>query len=202
MAKTQEEYRGRCKLEKDQLIIKGKHYNLETLKHLPENLAPYKTAQKSSPTCLVFQGLHSPLSNFHPSLFTYNGHTYNTAEHYIQHTKACHFKDYKIAEKIKHSTDPYKAKLLSRNIENYDKETWKTIVKQTCQPGIKAKYEQNPMLLEFLKTTRPLKLAESSFDPMWGTGLPLKNEHSTDPTQWKNQGLLGEILMEIRDNLN
>ena len=58
------------------------------------------------------------------------------------------------------------------------------------------------MLLEFLKTTQPLQLVESSFDPMWGTGLPLKNAHSTDPTHWKNQGLLGEILMEIRDNLN
>ena len=60
LAKTQEEYKGQCKLENDQLIIKGKHYSLETLKLLPDNLAPYKTAQKSSSTCLVFQGLHSP----------------------------------------------------------------------------------------------------------------------------------------------
>ena len=55
------------------------------------------------------------------------------------------------------------------------------------------------MLLQFLKTTRPLQLAESSYDSMWGTGLPLNNPHSTDPTHWKNQGLLGKILMEIRD---
>ena len=58
------------------------------------------------------------------------------------------------------------------------------------------------MLLQFLKTTRPLQLAESSYDPMWGTGLPLHNPHCTDPAYWKNQGLLGEILMEIRDNLD
>ena len=36
---------------------------------------------------------------------------------------------------------------------------------------------------------------------MWGTGLPLNNPHSADPTYWKNQGLLGEILMEIRDHI-
>ena len=202
LAKTHEEYKGRCKLEKDQLIIKSIHYNLETLNQLPENLAPYKIAQKSSSTCLVFQGPHSPLSNFHLSPFTYNGQKYNTAEHFIQHTKALHFKDYKTAEKIKHSIDPYEAKLLSRNIENYDKEAWKLVAKESCKPGIKTKFDQNKMLLEFLKTTRPLQLAESSFDTMWGTGLPLQNAHSTDPTYWRNQGLLGKILMEIRDDLN
>ena len=58
------------------------------------------------------------------------------------------------------------------------------------------------MLAEFLKTTRPLKLAESSFDTLWGTGLPLWNMHCTDQNHWKNQGLLGEILMEIRDELH
>ena len=172
------------------------------MKNLLDNLAPYKTAQKSSSTCLVFQGLHSPLSNFHQSPFTYNGHIYNTAEQFIQHTKACHFNDYKTAEKIKQSTDPFEAKFLSRNIENYDKDAWKIVAKEACQSGIKAKFEQNTMLLEFLKTTRPLQLAESSYDPMWGTGLPLKNVHSIDPSHWKNQGLLGEILMEIRDDLN
>ena len=202
LAKSLEEYKGRCKLEKDELVLKGRHYKLETLNQLPENLAPYKTAQKSSPTCLVFQGLHSPLSNFHLSPFTHNGQKYHTAEHFIQYTKACHFSDYKTADKIKHSTDPYEAKLLSRNIENYDKDAWKLIAKEACLPGIKTKFEQNKMLLEFLKSTRPLQLAESSYDSVWGTGLPLKNTHSTDPTYWKNQGMLGEILMEIRDSLN
>ena len=189
-------------MEKDELVLKGKHYKLETLNQLPENLAPYKTAQKSSATCLVFQGLHSPLSNFHLSPFTHNGQKYSTAEHFIQYTKACHFSDYKTADKIKLSTDPYEAKLLSRNIENYNKDAWKLIAKKHALPGIKTKFEQNKMLLEFLKATRPLQLAESSFDPVWGTGLPLKNIHSTDPTYWKNQGMLGEILMEIRDSLN
>ena len=202
LAKTQEEYKGKCKLEKDQLIIKGTHYNLETLNQLPENLAPYKIAQKSSTTCLVFQGPHSPLSNFHISPFKYNGQKYNTAEHFIQHTKALHFKDHKIADKILQSIDPYEAKLLSRNIENFDKEAWKLVAKESCKPGIKTKFDQNKMLSEFLKTTRPLKLAESSFDTLWGTGLPLQNTHCTDQNYWRNQGLLGKILTEIRDDLN
>ena len=202
LAKTKEEYKRHCKIDKDQLIIKGKYYTLDTLKQLPDELAPYKTAQRSSTSCLVFQGLHSPLSNFHQSPFIYNGYTFNTAEHFIQYTKACHFNDYETAEKIKQSMDPFEAKTLSRNIDKYDKDAWKTVAIDACQPGIKAKFEQNTMLLQFLKTTRPLQLAESSYDPMWGTGPPLNNPHSIDPTHWKNQGLLGEILMEIRDYMD
>ena len=114
-------------------------------------LAPYKTAQKSSSSCLVFQGLHSPLSNFHQSPFTHNRHTFNTAEHFIEYTKDCHFNDYETSEKIKQSTDPFESKILSKNIENYDKEAWKAVTKEACPPGIKAKFEQNAMLSKFPK---------------------------------------------------
>lgn len=117
LAKTKEEYKGCCKIDKDQLIIKGKHYTLDTLNQLPDELAPYKTAQRSSTSCLVFQGLHSPLSNFHQSPFIYNGYTFNTAEHFIQYTKACHFNDYKTAEKIKTKHRPFRSK-------NFKQEHW------------------------------------------------------------------------------
>ena len=56
------------------------------------------------------------------------------------------------------------------------------------------------MLLQFLKSSRPPRFAESNYDSFWGTGIPLNDLHSTDPTYWKKQGLLGEILMDIQDN--
>ena len=174
---------------------------MDTLKNLPEELAPYKTAQHTSETCLVFQGIHSPLSNFHQSPFSINGQIFNTAEQFIQYKKACHFNDYKTSEKIKQCTEPHEAKTLSRNINKFDRDAWKSIAKEACYPGIKAKLEQNPMLLQFLKSTSPLRLAESSYDSFWGTGIPLHDFHSSDPSHWKNQGLLGEILMDIRDNI-
>ena len=123
---------------------------MDTLKQLPEELAPYKMAQHSSASCLVFQGLHSPLSNFHQSPFNIDGQVFNMAEQFIQYTKACHFRDYKTSEKIKQSTDPFEAKILSRNISNYDRDAWKRIAKDACYPGIKAKFEKNTMLLQFL----------------------------------------------------
>ena len=61
---------------------------------------------------------------------------FQTAEKYIQYQKACHFKDHVTAEKILTSKDPFESKTLSRNIANYDNESWKHIAKSTCYPGI------------------------------------------------------------------
>ena len=45
LAKNKTEYKGKCKLENDALIIKGIRYNTDSLHLLPEDLAPYKSAQ-------------------------------------------------------------------------------------------------------------------------------------------------------------
>ena len=39
-ARRLEEYRGRCKMEGKDLIIRGKCYSFENLSELPENLSP------------------------------------------------------------------------------------------------------------------------------------------------------------------
>ena len=95
-----------------------------------------------------------------------------------------------------------KQKSLSHNIINYDKDSWKAVTKDACTPSIRAKFKQNPLLLQFLQTTKPPKLAESTFDKLWGTGLPLNDANALKPAYWANQGLLGEILIEIRDSTN
>ena len=199
LARSKEAYKGKCKLERDNLVITGNKYTIDTLDKLPEELTPYKAAQKSSPDCLVFHGSLTPLSNFNLSPFNIGRKKFYSVEQYIQHKKACHFNDYKIVEKIMQCKTPMDAKTLSCNITNFDKDSWKVVVKDACQPGITAKFEQNPLLLKFLLATSPLKLAESSYDKLWGTGLPLNNDKALNQTQWHNQGLLGEILIDIRD---
>ena len=108
---------------------------------------------------LIFHGQHTPLSNFHTRPFVKEGQKFTSAEHYIQYKKACHFNDYITADKIKHSKDPHDAKILSHNITNYDKDSWKAVTKDACTPSIRAKFKQNPLLLQFLQTTKPPKLA-------------------------------------------
>ena len=114
------------------------------------------------------------MSNFHTSPFTLDRQHYQTAEQFIQHKKALHFNDYKVSQQILNTNDPFEAKTLSQNIQNYDKNSWKAVAKDISYPGIPAKFEQNKLLKQFLDSTRPTQLAESSYDKLWGTGLPLK----------------------------
>ena len=160
-----------------------------------------KQLQINSETRLVFHGQHTPLSNFHTSPFTLDGHQFHSAEQYIQYKNACHFSDYTSSEKILQCHDPYDAKTLSRNILNFDKDAWKSVARDACLLGIQAKFDQNPSLLQFLKATKPKKLAESFYDKLWGTGLSLYDQNALKPSHWINQGLLGEILMEIWDSM-
>ena len=42
-----------------------------------------------------------------------------------------------------------------------------------------------------------MKLAESCYDTLWGTGLTLYDQNVLKPSHWSNQGLLGDFLMEL-----
>ena len=59
LAKKKMEYKGKCKLDNDVLIIKGVRYNTDSLHLLPKDLAPYKSAQITPETTTIFHGQHS-----------------------------------------------------------------------------------------------------------------------------------------------
>ena len=101
LALNTEGYKGKCKLDHDQLIIKGIKYNIDSLDKLPDNLAPYKANQRSNDDCLIFNGQHTPLSNFP---FIIEGQKFTSSEQYIQYKKPCHFHDHTTAEKIRVNT--------------------------------------------------------------------------------------------------
>ena len=41
---------------------------------------------------------------------------------------------------------------------------------------------------------------KASYDNVWGTGKLLGSEDSLNPMKWKSIGILGRILMKIRDS--
>ena len=67
-----------------------------------------------------------------------------------------------------------------------------------CLPGIRAKFFQNPGLMAALLNTGTKNLVESSYDDLWGTGIPLSDPSALDETSWKTVGLLGKMLMTVR----
>ena len=84
---------------------------------------------------------------------------------------------------------------------------WEQVAKDICKPGIKQKFQMNHkprcMLLDHTKNKLIIECAK---DTLWGTGVPLDNEKCLDSSMWKGhgakkQGIMGEILCEIRNEL-
>ena len=52
-----------------------------------------------------------------------------------------------------------------------------------------------------INCTEAKTIVECTTDRVWGNGVPLGMDHCLDPECWIRQGLLGEILEEIRSEL-
>ena len=83
-------------------------------------------------------------------------------------------------------------KQLAREIADYNHEKWK------CEDGIASKFMQNTQLQKHLKETGDKTIVECCRDTLWGTGVPIQDEKCLDDTLWYNQGIMGEILENIR----
>ena len=191
----------KCKLEGATLKIKGKHYTLNTLHKLPPELNVFKLSSKiNEETNIVgFFGQLNPFSNFHDAPFKCDGIQFHTSEQYIQYQKAQFAKDIESCNKILAATTALQCKILSSKITNLNTEAWDLVAKDKCKAGIQCKFEQNPRLMEILLDTKDMTIVECAKDELWGTGRALANDDCLDPTQWHSQGILGEILCEIRE---
>ena len=85
------------------------------------------------------------------------------------------------------------------DIANFNKDEWNKLTENLCYEGIRQKFMQNLHLRNYLLDTGTKTLVEASYDNVLGTGKPLGSEDSLNPTKWKSTGILGRILMKIRD---
>ena len=193
------QYRDKCKLSGDRLIINGITYTVEEMNKLPHDLAPYLAVQKENAECIVFHGELSPWSNFHRSLFVVNGQQYHSAEQWIQFQKAMLFGDSNIANQILRSSTPRECKRLSHYIHGVDQAKWKSEGFDLCLDGIRAKFSQNRDLYAMLKTTEPKVLVEASNDKVWGTDISLRDSQAPNTNKWSGKGWLSNMLTIIRD---
>ena len=124
-----------------------------------------------------FFGELNPLSNFHHSHFIVDNQWFHCTEQYIQHKNAKYFNDRLTALKILASESAIECKQLARSIKNYDIHKWNEVAESECYEGIMEKFNQNPALNKALQNTSNKTIAESCYDRIWGTGVPL---HSPD----------------------
>ena len=110
LAKSQAQYKDKCKLQNDKLVINGIGYLIDDLHQLPPDLALYKVAQKEDNVTIAFHGSLSLWSNFHTSPFMLEGKRFKTVEHWIQYSKVTYFGDTHTATEIMNSDTPQEAK--------------------------------------------------------------------------------------------
>ena len=197
-ARRLEEYRGRCKMEGTDLIIRGKRYSFENLSELPQNLSPEVVSCRQDAMHYGFFGEFNPLSNFHPAVFTYNGTRFNHTEQFIQAIKAEFCNDNDTLNEIMSTTSALKCKKLGRLVKNCNTQRWNKKAKELCFPGILCKIQQNGGLATFLKNTGDKTLLECCYNTVWGNGIPLSSPDCIKTNKYKHQGIQGEMLEEIR----
>ena len=168
---------------------------------MPKDISTFKCTSEETEDSIGFFGELNELSNFHPCTFTVNATTYSSSEQWIQHCKAKYFRDNITLAQVMTAEDALDCKLIARDTVGYDERRWKEVAYQECYNGLFAKFEQNPSLKQVLLQTGEKTIVESSYDRLWGTGIPLSDPACLDKTKWHNPGILGAILMDIRTKL-
>ena len=126
---------------------------MDNIGELPTEIAAFKMTEKSNDSHTIFHGELSPYSNFHPGKFTLDDLVFPTAEHYIQYQKALLFGDSVTANSILKSVTALDTKRLSYRIVNFNRQQWVRDRYEICERGVRAKFEQNELLMNMLKTT-------------------------------------------------
>ena len=200
-ARRLEEYRGKCTMDGTSVKINGKRFNWNNLHELPENLSPHIVSSRQDAQHYGFFGEMNPLSNFYPAPFYHNGIKYETSEQYIQARKAEFCGDEEIRSEILQTKSAVKCKQLGKDVRNCDTNRWNSVAAEHCYPGLLSKFQQNPGIASFLKNTGNKTLIECCYDKIWGCGIPLSNPECINLTPDCKQGILGEMLEQIRTEL-
>lgn len=139
------------------------------------------------------------LSNWYRRSFTVDGVEYLHVEQYMMAQKAKLFQDFDSYKAILRATEPWKCKELGKGVKPFVSEKWDAAKYEIVKAGNRAKYRQNPDLMQKLLDTGNAVLAEASpKDMIWGIGLDAETAAATNRKDWPGEGLLGRILMELR----
>ena len=139
------------------------------------------------------------LSQWHDSIIVKDNVTYATAEHWMMAKKAKLFNDMDSFRKIVKSIDPREVKAMGRSIKNFNGGIWNKHKYSIIVEGNIEKFNQNPIMKEYLLSTKDSILVESSpYDKIYGIGLNESDARKVNHTQWKGENLLGFALMEVR----
>ncbi|MBR5426040.1 MAG: NADAR family protein [Clostridiales bacterium] len=141
--------------------------------------------------------------NWYPAEFDYAGRHYLHSEQFMMYQKVMMFGQTALGDEIMHTADPEQCKILGREFfDGFDAALWKKTRFVVVKRGIRAKFSQNPQMMDTLLATGNAILAECSpRDKDWGILLSTSDPEVQDITKWRGENLLGQVLMEVREEL-
>ncbi|MDX8350157.1 NADAR family protein [Cognatiyoonia sp. IB215446] len=143
-----------------------------------------------------------PFSQWQKGNFEIEGVEFVTAEQAMMHHKALLFGDHETAQKILATHDAGTQKALGRQVRNFVESTWDLHKVDIVKRANHAKFSQNKGLRRKLFQTGNKVLVEASpMDTIWGIGLDEVKAREIAPEYWPGQNLLGNVLMEVRQEL-
>lgn len=194
------------KLNLDKLTIRGKDYSVDQLASIPTDLRPgdmanEMVATKESENVVVFASKKSIFSNLYECEFEIEEQVYNSTEQRIQTEKAKLFHDLESVEKIMQEKDSFRQMQLGKSVKNFKKKLWDTNAANIVKIANRAKYMQNEHAKAALLNTRNKRLGEATLHPTFGIGLRIGADDVINPEKWSRRNLMGNILEEIRKEL-
>ena len=158
-------------------------------------------SERETQTHLYF--LRGVFSNFQTCTVVYKGLTFPTTEHAFMWEKARHFGDTQSCMEILNAKSPADAKAIGRRVKNFKPDVWDKVSEGYMYAVNFAKYEQNPVLAQYLLSTGSKTLVEANGKPdvIWSCGLYANDPRIEDSSKWPGKNLLGKVLMEIREQL-
>jgi len=149
---------------------------------------------------LAFYTRQDFLSNHYLCQFELHRVKFNSLEQSIMYAKAKLFDDDRIARLILQEPEPQRQKMLGRQVKPFDPVLWTSKIPIWYRMMLRAKYAQNPPLLDMLLATGELLLAEAAErDRIWGVGLTEDDPRIGDPAQWQGTNLCGAGNMWARE---
>ena len=187
-----------CKLSLDKLWVDGKVYTMSNVHELPIALRPTESAVRETEEVVIFASNKAIFSNLYGCKIDLDGQSFNSAEQYIQLSKAKLFNDKGSEGKIMSETDSYEQMKLGKAVRNFDKDTWHQKAKEILRKCNLAKYNQNAHLREALIKTGSKKLGEATAHPYFGIGHRIKAKEATDTDHWSGKNVMETIREEIK----
>ena len=167
-----------------------------------QSLSPLSNHYSRYPITIPVIQSQSPLSNHYPCCFTLDEIAYNCNEQYFMHQKAKYAGDHQTAMEILATSDPVAQLNIAKRVVIKNKLEWYSISQKVMTYGLRAKFEQNPDIYDFLKSTGTTELVEASqYDTFWGIGLSIRSPQISNKSMWKGKNTLGKLITEIRDTM-